>query len=125
MSDWDVRKGREVDAPREAALVWPRIRKAVKQAGYAMPKIRLRWFANLYSQGQVIYAVTWKNRKSCTIWVDVVACRHDLTDTLIHEVAHALAFQVEGDTHPHDHSDLWGTIYGRLYRAYHDSHQEE
>ena len=125
MSEWSVLKGAEVDAPPLASTIWPRLRKAVKRAGYAMPKIRLRWFANLYSQGQVIYAVTWKFQKSCTIWVCTRVSKGELADTMIHEVAHALAFQVEGDTHPHDHSDLWGTIYGRLYRAYHDSHQEE
>ena len=36
-------------------------------------------------------------------------------DTLVHEFAHALVFDEGGD---HEHTDRWGILYARVYRAY-------
>ena len=40
-------------------------------------------------------------------------------DVLVHEIAHAVVAAIESQE-AEEHSDLWGSVYARVYRSYFD-----
>ncbi len=105
--------------------VFTRVKWAVRQAGYKLPRMRWRWVERIYFQpddgrGYRVYGLAWSTPKSGSLVMTRNTTLARFADTILHELAHVLASGVEADHHPHEHSDLWGVINARLYRAYFD-----
>lgn len=107
-------------------VYWPKVRKrvlwSIKRAGYAPIPIRYHFRTYLKHGQETLCGYAYLNEKSGSVWIStgLNGPRSIFVDTVLHEVAHILSHRVEDPTHPHDHSDLWGVIYARLYRAYVD-----
>lgn len=91
-------------------------RRLARVKGYAVPRIRLVVGSRITTQYGEAYGVTFRNRRSATIWL---AHSPGWEETLLHEFAHALQDQVQ-PSGPHDHGPAWSSIYGDLYSAIHD-----
>lgn len=118
-----VNQGPVCRPPEGWADVYANVRKACRTAGYIWPRIRVyfrEWITDADS-GDPIYGYTQITRTMTTIHLSyVLGVGTSLTELLIHELAHAITFAIEGDDHPDAHSDVWGVTYARLYRATHD-----
>ena len=112
--------------PTKPPPYWPRVRKrlhwAIQRAGYDRPKIRYYFRAYLKEGDDQLMGFALTRTGSGSIWIATGLCaiKWAFVDTMLHEIAHVLAGQIESPEHPHEHSDLWGLIHARLYRAYVD-----
>lgn len=82
--------------------------------------VRVRSVPGLKLDGQSVWAYAEFNPGKC--WVIKIhrsASREMACEILIHEWAHVLKDERHGASDDHDvqHSDEWGVIYARLYRA--------
>ena len=61
------------------------------------------------------------NGRSLDISINMRYPKYVLIDTLLHEMAHACTWvNKRMEPHVHEHSDEWGLVYARIYRAFND-----
>lgn len=106
-----------------------RLNWCVKNAGYILPKVN--WYFHRWihckeagdTHFRPIGGVSTFNESSTTIRCSIRNQKLFPSSLAVHEMAHAITGFIEDNTHPHEHSDLWGVILARLYRQYWDTEE--
>lgn len=102
-------KGR-VPTSRAMRLRWERVCRAAIRAKFRVPRMTLRlWRSVRDSAGRECHGITTGKNGRFTIDLDVASAN---TEVLVHEIAHAIAFQADESCH----GAVWAVVYGALYR---------
>lgn len=106
--------GRSLPVSARAKGLLRRALAAAKREGYVVPQIRLSFHESILWRGDLQQGLTiGLGGNRWAVYMEPCECVHCMDETLVHEVAHAVAGAVcEG---MQGHRGLWKSIYGDIY----------